>query len=71
MTSWLEVGAYLLLFDAPAHGFQYAGSKVRAKLLAPKSLGERFFLGLNVEVGRVVKELEPDQWANELRPFLG
>ncbi len=71
VTSWLELGAYLQLFDAPAHGFQYAGSKVRAKLLAPKLLGEHFFLGLNVEVGWVVKELEQDQWANELRPFLG
>ena len=71
VTSWLELGAYLQLFDAPSHGFQYAGSKLRAKLLAPKFLGESFFLGLNVEVGRVVKEVEQDQWANELRPFLG
>jgi len=71
VTSWLELGAYLQVFDAPAHGFQYAGSKVRAKLVAPKLLGEHFFLGLNVEVGRLVKEVEQDQWANELRPFLG
>src|SRR5690349_4084141 len=42
VTSWLELGAYLQLYDAPAHGFQYAGSKVRAKLVAPKLLGEHF-----------------------------
>jgi len=71
VTSWLELGAYLQVFDAPAHGFQYAGSKVRAKLVAPKLLGEHFFLGLNIEVGRVVKEVEQDQWANEFRPFVG
>ncbi len=71
VTSWLELGAYLQVYDAPAHGFQYAGSKLRVKLVAPKLLGQNFFLGLNVEVGRVVKELEQDQWANELRPFLG
>jgi hypothetical protein len=71
VTSWLELGAYLQVYDAPAHGFQYGGSKLRAKLVAPELLGPNFFLGLNVEVGRVVKELEQDQWANELRPFLG
>ena len=71
VTSWLELGAYLQAYDAPAHGLQYAGSKLRVKLVAPRLLGQNFFLGLNVEVGRVVKELEQDQWANELRPFLG
>ncbi|GEJ55866.1 hypothetical protein [Anaeromyxobacter diazotrophicus] len=71
VTPWLELGAYLQLLDAPGRGVRYAGSKLRAKFLAPRPFGEGSFLGVNVEVGRVPAEVEQDQWANELRPFVG
>ncbi len=71
VNDWLELGAYLQTHVAPSQGFRYAGSKVRAKMVAPRFLGERFFLGLNVEVGRVPSEVAEEGWANELRPFLG
>ncbi|HEX9291864.1 MAG TPA: hypothetical protein VF904_20280 [Anaeromyxobacteraceae bacterium] len=71
VASWLEVGAYLQLLVAPATGARYAGNKLRVKMLAPKLLGNDFFLGVNVEVGRVPVAVEQDQWANELRPFIG
>ena len=71
VTPWLELGAYLQTFAAPANGVRYGGVKARAKLVAPRLLGEHFFLGLNVEVGRVPSEVEETGWSNELRPFLG
>jgi hypothetical protein len=30
-----------------------------------------WFLGVNVELGRVPVAVEQDQWANEIRPFVG
>jgi hypothetical protein len=71
VTAWLELGAYLQLYDAPGTGVSYGGTKLRAKLVAPRLLGEDFFLGVNVEIGRVPRAVEQDQWANELRPFVG
>jgi hypothetical protein len=72
VTSWLEVGAYGQMLVAPAEGARFAGVKLRAKMVAPRSAtGERFFLGLNVELGRVPVAVEEEGWANELRPFLG
>jgi len=71
VTPWLELGAYLQLMDAPAHGLRYAGSKLRAKFLGPRPFGEGSFLGVNLEIARVPVEVEQDQWANEIRPFVG
>jgi len=71
VTSWLELGGYVQLLVAPGTGARYAGNKLRVKMLAPKLFGDDFFLGVNVEVGRVPVAVEQDQWANELRPFVG
>jgi hypothetical protein len=71
VTSWLEVGAYLQTLVAPSRGLEFGGVKGRVKMVAPKLLGENYFLGLNVEVGRVPIAVEQEGWANEFRPFLG
>jgi hypothetical protein len=71
VTSWLELGAYLQGFAAPGSGVRFGGAKLRAKLVAPPPLGERTFLGLNLEVGRAPSELDPVGWGSEVRPFLG
>ena len=70
VTSWLELGAYLLAYAAPSEGFNFGGAKLRAKFVAPR-LEEHFFLGVNVELGRVTKAVEEEGWANEIRPILG
>lgn len=71
VTEWLELGLYFQALHAPDAGFQWAGAKVRAKLVVPSRLTGRFMLGLNVEVGRIPHNVEVDGWANELRPIFG
>ena len=71
VTPWLELGAYLQLMDAPAHDLRYAGTKLRAKLLAPTPFGPGSFLGVNLELSAVPAEVEQSTWANEIRPFVG
>jgi hypothetical protein len=71
VTRWLELGVYLQTLAAPGEGARIAGGKARAKLVAPRREGERFFYGVNVEVGRVVKGVGEQPWASEIRPILG
>jgi hypothetical protein len=71
VTSWLELGAYLQLLVAPDQGAQFGGTKVRAKMVSRGWLPPAWFLGVNVELGRVPVAVEQDQWANEIRPFVG
>lgn len=71
ITPWLELGAYLQTLAAPGEGVRLAGGKARAKLVAPRREGDRFFYGVNVEVGRVIKAVEEEGWANEIRPIVG
>lgn len=74
VTRWLELGAYLQLMLAPGGDARYGGSKFRAKLLLPESARDAlapFFLGLNVEIGRVPGAVEQQGWANEFRPIVG
>lgn len=71
ITDWLEVGAYLQGMGSGPSGGQFAGWKLRAKIVAPERLHLPVILGINVEVGRVPLAVEQDGWANEFRPILG
>ena len=71
VTEWLELGAYVQFLAAPGGERRFAGVKGRAKLVVPERLGLPIFLGLNVEVSNVPGAVEPDRWANELRPIIG
>jgi hypothetical protein len=71
VTEWLELGAYLQFLAAPGGDRRFGGWKARAKLVVPERLRGRLLLGLNLELSRVPHAVEPDRWANELRPILG
>jgi hypothetical protein len=71
VTGWLELGGYLQALSAPGSGLRYGGFKLRAKMVVPRRHTGDFFLGLNVEVGRVPAYVEEEGWANEFRPILG
>ncbi len=71
VAEWLELGAYLQALSAPGYGLRYGGFKLRAKMVLPRRHTGDFFVGLNVEVGRVPEAAEEEGWANEFRPILG
>jgi hypothetical protein len=71
ITAWLEIGAYLQTMISPDHGTQFAGWKLRTKLILPQRLGLPLVLGINIEIGRVPRSVEDEGWANEFRPIIG
>ena len=71
ITEWLELGAYLQAMVSPDQGAQWAGWKGRAKFVLPTRFTAPFFFGINIEVGKVPKQVEEDGWANEFRPIIG
>jgi hypothetical protein len=71
VTEWLELGAYLQTMVSPAAGAQFAGWKLRSKLVIPERLGLPVVLGINIEIGRVPRSVEEEGWANEFRPIIG
>jgi len=71
VTEWLELGAYLQAMISPSDGAQFGGWKLRTKFVVPARLRLPIVLGINVELGRVPKNVEEEGWANEFRPILG
>lgn len=67
---WLELGAYLEGFVPPTGDVEWGGWKLRAKLVAPASLGLPVRAGVNFEVGRVPATVAADAWGMEIRPIL-
>lgn len=70
LTEWLELGAYVQAMTGPS-GTDFAGFKLRAKVVAPERWRLPIMLGINTEIGRVPRAVEQEGWANEFRPILG
>jgi len=72
VTPNLELGLYLPLADLDRSGRLSAeGTKVRAKFIAPKTEGQTWFWGANLEVGRVAHRLDINPWNAELKAIWG
>lgn len=71
ITDWLELGAYLQTMIAPDAGAEFGGWKLRTKLVVPERFALPIILGINIEIGRVPRNVEEHGWANEFRPILG
>jgi hypothetical protein len=71
VTGWLELGAYLQFMTAPGGVAQFAGWKLRAKLVVPEERAGPWMLGVNVELSRVPGAVEQEPWGTEFRPILG
>jgi hypothetical protein len=68
----LELGLYLPLMTLDRDGrFEAAGVKGRIKWVAPKPAGQDWFWGLNLEVGRVRRDLDINPWNAELKGIWG
>lgn len=68
--SFWEVGAYFQGAIRADGAIDYAGTKLRSKLVTPPEFHPRLRLGLNVEVSYVPERYEADRWGSELRPIV-
>lgn len=68
----VELGAYLPLTTIDRHGkAEIGGVKGRIKFVAPRAEGQDWFWGLNLEVGRVRRDLDINPWNAELKGIWG
>jgi hypothetical protein len=66
--SW-ELGAYLQTTVLPDGTPDFAGVKLRSKLVTPPSWSTRVRLGVNVEVSDVSRKYDAEGWGLEVRPI--
>jgi hypothetical protein len=66
--SW-ELGAYFQTSFRGDGKFDYAGTKLRSKLVTPPGWHSHLRLGLNIEVGKM-PAIFGGEWGTELRPII-
>ncbi len=71
LTPSLELGAYILSSAGAYSNPSVDGEKVRIKFIAPKSPGQNYFWGANLEVGKVDLAMEQNPWNAELKGIYG
>jgi len=72
LTRTLEAGLYLPLATVDGAGrLAVDGAKVRLKYIGPKTPGQTWFWGANVEVGVVDRGLANNPWNTEIKGILG
>ena len=67
---YLELGAYLQTALNADGSFDYAGTKLRAKLVTPPGWHEHVRLGLNTELSLLPERYDRARWGGELRPIV-
>ncbi len=67
---WWELGAYFQTATRGDGGFEYAGVKLRSKLVMSPSVSERVRLGVNFEVSLLPDHYDRDHWGTETRPIV-
>lgn len=67
---WWEVGGYFEMALRGDQAFDYAGIKLRNKLVTPPSWSPRWRLGLNIEFSLLPDTFDRGRWGNELRPIV-
>jgi hypothetical protein len=71
VTRFWELGAYIQTALRPdGGGYEFAGAKLRSKLVTPGGWQPHLRLGLNMEAGRLLARYEPERWGGELRPIV-
>lgn len=67
---YLELGGYLQTALNADGSFDYAGTKLRAKLVTPPKWDEHLRLGLNTELSLLPERYDVNRWGGELRPIV-
>jgi hypothetical protein len=70
VTPFWELGCYLQVALRPEGVFDFAGIKLRSKLVTPPSWSTTLRLGVNVEVSDVPRRYEAERWGLEIRPIV-
>jgi len=71
VTRFWELGAYLqTALRADGGGYEFAGAKLRSKLVTPGGWRPHLRLGLNMEAGHLLARYAPERWGAELRPIV-
>jgi hypothetical protein len=70
VTSSWELGGYLQGSLLPDGRFEYAGVKLRSKLVTPPRWRDHLRLGANVEVSLLPASFDRSRWAAEVRPII-
>ncbi len=70
VTEWLELGGYLQFALRDGTEADFAGFKLRAKLVTPHSFSEHWRLGLNFEFSRLPDTYDRARNGGELRPIV-
>jgi hypothetical protein len=69
LTRWWELGFYFQTALRADGGYDYAGVKLRTKLVTTPEWSARVRLGVNVEVGAIPARYEAERWGLEVRPI--
>ncbi len=70
LTDEFELAGYLLLGSYPGGSFQFAGARIRPRVMAPKDWGWPVDVSLSLEVGFPKKAFEENGATLEIRPIL-
>ena len=65
-----ELGAYLQTALRPDGSYDFAGVKLRSKLVTPPGWRPSLRLGINAEVSYLSARYDADRWGGELRPIV-
>lgn len=71
ITPNLEGGLYILSTIAPDGSVLVGGEKLRLKFIAPHPEDQPWYWGLNLEIGKVAHEYDPNPWNGELKGIWG
>ncbi|MFZ6760425.1 hypothetical protein ACO0K9_24750 [Undibacterium sp. Ji50W] len=71
LTPELEMGAYILTSRSANGNTAVDGEKLRLKYIKSKSPDQAYFVGANLEVGRVAYRLDENPWNGELKGIFG
>lgn len=67
---FLELGGYFQTALNADGSFDYAGTKLRAKLVTPPGWHEHLRLGLNTELSLLPERYDKNRWGGEIRPIV-
>ncbi len=71
LTPYLELGAYVLFSRDSRGNSAIDGQKLRLKYIAPKNPDQAYFVGANLEIGKVAQRIDENPWNGELKGIFG